>query len=158
MNLKEKKTKLAGLEEVNQLHPIVNELLHKIPGINYIELTHGTNEMGADFVVSKVDEILDTTVYIGIIIKTESLLQSNQDVFRQIDECDVERIIQNGGKKIYLNEIWIITSGTIANNFQKKVYEKYKNRNIQFIDSLKLISLIDEYYSFYWNDIPFLYK
>ncbi len=155
MNLKEKKTKLAGLEEVNQLHPIVNELLHKIPGINYIELTHGTNEMGADFVVSKVDEILDTTVYIGIIIKTESLLQSNQDVFRQIDECDVERIIQNGGKKIYLNEIWIITSGTIANNFQKKVYEKYKNRNIQFIDSLKLISLIDEYYSFYWNDIPF---
>ncbi len=47
-------------DEVDDLHPLLNQLLRKLPNIKNVEYTHGAREMGADFVLSKL---------LGIIIR-----------------------------------------------------------------------------------------
>lgn len=139
--------------EVQDFHPLLKVLLPKIPYIKNSEYRQGPNENGADFVLEKFDEILNSTAYIGVIVKVGKIKQDQSDIERQIDECGMERTFDGGKKKIYLNEIWIITNDTITENAQQKIHHKYKNQNIQFFDITKVINLIDRFYPEYWTDI-----
>lgn len=52
VNIDFKKKKLRELkDEVRDFHPLLNELLQKIPRVNRVEYTHGQYEKGADFVL-----------------------------------------------------------------------------------------------------------
>lgn len=146
--------KLSSLtKEVKELHPILNSLFSKDPTISRFEYTHGPNEMGADFVLARPDPTFGEESYIGLIVKAGDIKQDFSDVSRQIEECAVERFFDNGKKKIYLNEIWVICNGSISNNAEKKIYENYKSKNIKFIDLQKLALWIDKHYSNFWDEI-----
>jgi len=82
------------------LHPLLEALLPKLTDINDLEYTHGTNEMGADFVLSKLDKTLDDIEYIGVIAKVGSIKQNFTNLDNQIEECDLLRPFQGGIKKI----------------------------------------------------------
>jgi hypothetical protein len=41
-------------DEIKELHPLLNMLLRNLPDVKTVENTHGANEMGADFVYSKI--------------------------------------------------------------------------------------------------------
>ena len=88
-------TKLHQLKnldsEVNDYHPILNELFSRMPNIESVEYTHGQNEMGADFVLCKNDTTLQRYEYIGVIVKIGKIKQNIQDIQRQIEECEIER-------------------------------------------------------------------
>lgn len=140
-------------KEVKELHPVLNSLFSKDPTISRFEYTHGVNEMGADFVLARLDPTFNEESYIGLIVKAGDIKQDFSDVTRQIEECVVERFFDKGKKKIYLNEIWVVCNGNISNNAEKKIYENYKSKNIKFIDLLKLSSWIDKYYSNFWDEI-----
>ena len=63
--------KIRGLtKEVEQLHPILKDLLPKLPHVIKVDYTHGQDEMGADFVVTSREATLATEEYIGLIVKT----------------------------------------------------------------------------------------
>ena len=140
-------------DEVNELHPLLSNLFSKIPNINHIEYTQGPTEMGADFILKKTDEIMGMTSFIGVIVKVGKIKQDHREIERQIEECGVERKVEGGKRKIYLNEIWIITNDTISDGAERKIYENYKNRNISFFDGTKLSHLIERFYPEYWTDI-----
>ena len=110
--------------EVKEFHPILNQLLQRLPNIKNTEYTHGPNEMGADFVLSKFDLTLSRIEYVGVIVKIGNVSQGHADIDAQIEECALERKIEGGKKKIFLSEIWIITNGTISNNAQDKIHHK----------------------------------
>lgn len=140
-------------DEVKEFHPVLNELFARLPNITNVEYTHGSNEMGADFVLSKYDETLSRTEYIGVIVKTNKIVQNHSDIDRQIEECEVERKIEGGKKKIYLTEIWIATNNTISDKAQRKIHHKYKNKKITFLNGENITTFINQYYSEYWTDI-----
>ncbi|WP_349747254.1 NACHT domain-containing protein [Pseudomonas frederiksbergensis] len=139
--------------EVQDFHPLLKVLLSRIPYIRNVEYKQGPNENGADFVLEKYDEVLTTTNYIGVIVKVGKIKQDQTEVERQIEECGMERTFDNGKKKIFLSEIWIVTNDTITENAQQKIHYKYKNTSIIFFDGLKITNLIERYYPEYWTDI-----
>ena len=151
----EKKDRIAQItSEVDELHPLLESLFFKMPNIQDIEYTHGSSEMGADFVLSSINQTFGITEHIGVIAKVGGIAQNFTDLERQIDECSLPRTFRGGKEKIYLSEIWIVLSGTVTKNAQDKIYEKYKIRKIEFISGLTLIKLIDQHLSHYWNAIP----
>lgn len=157
MDINKKRAKIKSINaEVKDFHPILNELFKKIPSIKDVEYKQGPSELGADFVLTKYDEILDDTSYIGVVVKCGKITQSFMEIERQIDECGLERHILNGRKKVFLNETWVVVNDTVSENAKLKIHEKYKNRNINFIGLEKLISLIDKYMDHYWYEVPIL--
>lgn len=139
--------------EVKQLHPLLNDLLFKLPNVSRVEYTHGQNEMGADFVVALRDETLDMEEYAGLIVKSGDIRQDHESLERQIKECSVPRTVDGGKKKIYLNQIWIVSNGSISENAKNKIYEGYKSKNIKFIWDEILLNLVEKHYPEFWEDM-----
>ena len=144
----------AVKDEVKELHPLLRALFANDKSISRLEYTHGTTEMGADFVLARNDPTLGDENYIGIIAKCGGIKQDHSDVKRQIEECAVERFFDGGKKKIFLNEIWIICNGNVSNGAEKKIHEEYRSRNIKFIDLDRLSQMVDSSYPHFWNEIP----
>jgi hypothetical protein len=140
-------------DEVEQLHPLLRHLLPQIPNVKEMEYTHGQNEMGADFIFSRTEDVFNDVEYVGVIAKIGKISQDYSDIERQIRECELERLFCNGKKKIYLTEIWIISTGVISHNAQIKINNEYKTRRIRFIDRERLSSLIDKHLPNYWTDV-----
>ena len=150
----QKLDRLKKLErEVQDFHPLLRILLKRIPYIRNLEYNQGPNEKGADFVLEKADDILDSTFYVGVIVKIGKIKQDLAEIERQIDECGMERTFDNGKKKIFLSEIWIISNDSITDNAQQKIHHKFKHSSIVFFDVEKVAVLIDKFYPEYWTDI-----
>jgi len=150
----QKLDRLKKLErEVQDFHPLLRVLLKRIPYIRNMEYNQGPAEKGADFVLEKFDSVLDATSYIGVIVKVGKIKQDFTEIERQIDECGMERTFDNGKKKIYLSEIWIITNDSITDSAQQKIHFKFKHTSIVFFDVEKVAGLIDKFYSEYWTDL-----
>lgn len=154
MDLKSKKERIEAIDnEVGELHPLLKEIFVQLPNIDYVEYTHGPNEMGADFVIEKSDPVLGTKNYVGVVVKTDKILQNFADVERQIDECAVPRLIRNGIEKTRLPETWVITSKSVSQNAKDKIHEKYSTRIIQFFSSEWLVEKVDKYVPHYWDQL-----
>jgi len=139
--------------EIKEFQPLLHNLFMRLPMVTHVERTHGVNELGADFVVTKYDETLCDVIKVGVIVKLGRLGQDLKGIERQIDECDLDRITDGGKQKISIGEIWLIVSGDITHNAKLKIYSKYRNRNLKVIDVQKLVILIDKYYPEYWSEL-----
>lgn len=149
--------RLAACEnEVKDFHPLLLTVFRKAHSIKHVEYTHGTNEKGADFVLTRHDATLDTDDYIGVIAKVGAL--SKTDVYKlgeQIDDCRQARYTLSGKRSIRLTEIWIITNSTISNQAEEKINENFKGQKIQFIDCDRLIILINKWFPSFWSEISY---
>ena len=141
-------------DEVNDLHPLLKVLLRKLSGVQNVEYHHGSAEMGADFVISRTNEIFGNIEYIGVIAKVGRIVQDFSDIERQIEECALPRLVQGGKKKVRITEIWVIATRHITKGAQEKIFEKYKTRKIEFIDGATLEKLVDEYTPLAWSRLP----
>lgn len=144
----------AITDEVNVLHPLLSHLLRNIKDVTHVEYTHGTNEKGADFIVTRHDEALNTTHHIGIVAKVGKILQNFDDVARQIEECQQIRSVQGGMAQVRLSEVWVINTSSISRNAEDKIQDKYRAQKITFVDGEKLTGLIDKYAEYFWYDVP----
>jgi len=130
--------KLAAISsEVEELHPLLQLLLPKLPRITYVDYTHGQGEMGADFVLSREDDTFAETEYIGVIAKIGKIAQDYTDIERQIKECEMPRTVFGGKKKVYVTEVWVIVTGTITRNAQEKIEKEYNTRKIKFVNGAR---------------------
>ncbi|TKB58547.1 NACHT domain-containing protein [Ferrimonas aestuarii] len=153
---KAKQNKLLEIkDEVKDFHPLLRTLFNKIPNIKSVIYTQGPNEMGADFILTKDDEILGEENYIGCVVKVGQIKQDHSEIERQVEECKIERTIEGGKKRIILNEIWVISNSNITHNAQRKISTKFASSNIKFIAYETLGKLIDSHYPAYWDDIDF---
>lgn len=140
--------------EVKELHPLLEILLPKLPNVIQVEYTHGTAEFGTDFVLSKMDDTFGDEFHVGVIAKIDKITQDFTDIERQINECELPRSFRGGKKKIYVDEIWVVTTKSISDNAKTKIYEKYKARKISFIDGTRLAVLVNQYLPSYWTQLP----
>ncbi len=155
MDRAQKKEQVESIDdEVKVLHPLLEVLLRKIDHVTYVEYTHGTKEMGADFVVERNDPAIREVHHIGVIVKAEKILQNFSEVERQIDECRVRRFIRQGKQEVRLQEVWVVTSKSISQNAKDKINDKFSTQKIHFFTSEWLVDLIDQHYSYYWHQLP----
>lgn len=155
MERKEKRKLLQEIKnEVQQLHPLLEKIFSKLPTIVEYRNTHGQYERGADFVLRMHDETFAEDVHIGVIAKIGGLQQNLTDVERQIEECGQRRFNFEGKGEIYLSRIWVVAAGTITEAAKNKIFDKYKNREIKFVDDHMLVEWLDKYIPGYWYEIP----
>ncbi|MFZ3127971.1 MAG: NACHT domain-containing protein, partial [Rhodoferax sp.] len=139
--------------EVGELHPLLESIFRQLANVQYVEYTHGPNELGADFIIERRDEDLGRNSYIGIVAKTDRILQSFADVERQIDECGDARLIRGGMETVRLPEVWVVTSKSISHNAKQRIEEKFKTRKIHFFESDWLVTQIDRHAPHFWEEI-----
>lgn len=150
-----KRAQIEALEdEVNQLHPLLNQLLREFDGVTYVEYTHGPHEMGADFVVERNDKAVGKLSHIGIVVKAQKILQNFTDVERQIDECGNKRFIKAGKEEVRLPEVWVISSKGYSQNAKIKIAEKFSTRTVHFFDADWIVDRVDEHLPWYWHQLP----
>lgn len=140
-------------DEVNELHPLLRKLFEKHPKVSRVEYTHGTEEMGADFVLTRMHDVLNTTEYVGVVAKRGKILQDTSSVVRQIAECSVPRRIEGGKKEVVLSEVWVICTGIITHNAQRKINKDYPGTKVHFIDVERLAAMVDELVPYYLSDV-----
>lgn len=151
----DKTKRLADItDEVKELHPVLKKLLPRLPNVGQVEYTHGATEQGADFVLEKKDPTLGVSNFVGVIVKINSINAGEvAKATTQIEECAIERTFENGKKKIRLNEVWIVTSGSISSNAKDLINAKYADRSIRFIDRDHLITLLDHHFPAFWTEL-----
>ena len=141
-------------DEVSGLHPLLKVLLPKLSGVQNVEYHHGPAEMGADFVISQTNATFGNTEYIGVIAKAGRIVQDLSTIERQIEECNIPRLVQGGKKKIRITEIWVIATKHITKGAKEKIFDKYSTRKIEFIDGATLEKLVDKYTPLAWSKLP----
>lgn len=139
--------------EVGEVHPLLESLFQRMGSISHIEYKQGPSEDGADFVLEKYDDMLDSHEYIGVVVKKDGITKSSHDVLRQIEECIHTSRVVHGKKTIMLDEIWVITPGNITISAQEFFSAKFKSSKIKFIGSEKLSALISKYIPDYFSGI-----
>lgn len=139
--------------EVDELHPLLRKLFDKHLKVSRVEYTHGTNEMGADFVLTRTHEVLGTTEYVGVIAKRGKIHQDTSDVERQIEECAVPRRIDGGKKEVVLSEVWVVCTGIITHGTQRKINKNHPGTKVHFIDVGRLMAMVDEFMPYYLSDV-----
>lgn len=142
--------------EVNEVHPLLDMLFDKMEKITHKEYKQGPNENGADFVLVKLDDILDSEEYVGVVVKKDGITKNSNDVYRQIDECITTPRIINGKKGIVLDEVWVVTPGNITYNAQDYFQNKFSSTKIKFIGAEKLTYLIEKHIPDYFQGIPLI--
>lgn len=144
----------AIASEVNELHPLLSSVLDKLENIKSVEYTHGPNEKGADFVLTRFDPALQSFSHIGVIVKKGKIVNDFGDVARQIEECGLSRLVDGGKRKVRLSEIWVINTGSISANAKDKIHDAYEKQRIEFIDGEKLTRLVDTHANYFWHQVP----
>ena len=156
MNVEEVKKKIESYKrEVQDFHPFLLNFLPKIPQVKHLEYTHGNRERGADFILIKEDEMLLKESYIGIVVKTKKIRQSDiDDIERQINESfRMPKPIYNGKKTIILNTIWLLTNSLVTVDARDKIAEYFKHINIEIIDLQMLTQLVMKHYPDYLENL-----
>lgn len=140
-------------DEVKILHPLLREIFRRLEGVKEVEYTHGPNEKGADLIITRFDEALGRSHQVGVVAKIGKILNNLDDIYRQVEECQMPRKIQGGASETRLSEVWVVNTSTISKNAQDKIHHKYSGQRIEFIPGEKLTELVDKHASYFWHDI-----
>jgi hypothetical protein len=148
---KQKKERVAGLKnEVNDFHPLLQDLLPHLSRVKRVEYTHGQFEKGADFILFRDDDVLGTTEFDGLIVKTGKIVSDLSAIREQIRECSLKRYIAGGRQNIHLDEIWVVTTENISNGAKVKIHDEFASTKIKFVQGLDIVKWIDDYLPKFW--------
>lgn len=139
--------------EVKVLHPLIRDTFRHMDGVKEVEYTHGVHEKGADFILTRFDEALGRSHYVGVVAKVGKIVSNLDDIYRQIEECQMPRKIHGGASETRLSEVWIVNTANITKNAQDKIHHKYNGQRIEFISGEKLTELVDKHAPYFWHEI-----
>lgn len=155
MDFKSKQQLIENIKsEVADLHPLLRTVFGHLENITKVETTHGTQEKGADFVLTRFDPALGTFSNVGVVVKLGKIANDISDIERQIEECSLERLIEGGKKKVRLSEVWVVNTSSITSNAKDKIYDKYSKQRIEFINGEALTHLVNKHADYFWHQIP----
>ncbi|HET8860835.1 hypothetical protein [Marivirga sp.] len=160
MNPNEKKEILKNLNEKDLRQELIIPLLSKMGYIAPIEY-HGTNEKGKDIICFEYDR-LNEQRFLAVVAKTGNLTGNAatsaglMNVVTQVQQAfDNPYEDLYNMRQVYINEVWVVTSGKIVSGAQESVVNTLRKTNldkqIRIIGDDRLIQLIDTHFSTYWN-------
>ncbi|MBA9072608.1 hypothetical protein GGR22_000734 [Flavobacterium gossypii] len=160
MNPREKKEILNNISEKEFRQDLIIPLLSKMGYLAPIEY-HGTNERGKDIICFEYDK-LNEQRFLSVVAKAGDLTGSAasnaglMNVVSQVQQAfDVPYEDLYNMRQVYINEVWVMTSGKIVSGAQESVINTLRKNNldkqIKIIGDDRLIYLIDKHFSTYWN-------
>lgn len=160
MNHQEKKEILKQLNEQQFRQDVIIPLLSKMGYLAPTEY-HGPNERGKDIICFEYDR-LNEQRFLSVVAKTDDLtgnaatsagLMTVVNQVQQAFDCPYENLYNM--RQVFINEVWIMTTGRIISGAQDSVINSLRKHNldkqIRIIGDDRLIELIDKHFSTYWN-------
>lgn len=160
MNHSEKIKILKELTEQELRREVIIPLLSKMGYLSPIEY-HGVNERGKDIICYDYNK-LNEIDYLSIVAKTTDIkgdVSTDKGLREMIYQ--VEQSFNNryddlySMKQVFINEVWIITTGKLASGAQESVIDTLRKNNldkkVKIIHDDRLVSLIDRHFETYWN-------
>jgi hypothetical protein len=160
MNHSEKVKILKELTEQELRREVIIPLLSKMGYLSPIEY-HGVNERGKDIICYDYNK-LNEIDYLSIVAKTTDIkgdVSTDKGLREMIYQ--VEQSFNNryddlySMKQVFINEVWIITTGKLASGAQESVIDTLRKNNldkkVKIIHDDRLVSLIDRHFETYWN-------
>jgi hypothetical protein len=160
MNPNEKKEILKGLNEKEFRQDLIIPLLSKMGYIAPIEY-HGTNEKGKDIICFEYDR-LNEQRFLAVVAKSGNLTGNASTntglmtIVNQVQQAfDVPYEDLYNMRQVFINEVWVMTTGKIVSGAQETVINTLRKNNldkqIRIIGDDRLIQLVDKHFSTYWN-------
>lgn len=160
MNPNEKKEILKSIDEKELRQDLIIPLLSKMGYLAPIEY-HGTKEKGKDIICFEYDR-LNEQRFLAVVAKKGDLTgsaSSNAGLMNVVNQ--IQQAFDNpyedlyNMRQIFINEVWVITSGEIVSGAQESVINTLRKTNldkqIRIIGNDRLVQLIDKHFSTYWN-------
>jgi hypothetical protein len=162
MNHKEKKDILKSINEAEFRQDIIVPLLNKMGFKSPVEY-HGANEKGKDIICFDYDKLGEQR-FMAVVAKTGDLTGSastNSGLMNVVNQVlqafDSPYEDLFNMKQINIDEVWVMTTGKIVSGAEQSVINTLRKTNldkqIRFIRDDRLVQLIDENFSTYWNSI-----
>ncbi len=160
MNPNEKKEILKNLTEKEFRQDLIIPLLSKMEYIAPIEY-HGTNEKGKDIICFEYDKLSEQR-FLAVVAKSGNLTGNASTntglmtIVNQVQQAfDVPYEDLFNMRQLFINEVWVMTTGKIVSGAQETVINTLRKNNldkqIRIIGDDRLIQLIDKHFSTYWN-------
>lgn len=155
MDINEKKHRIESISnEVKELHPILENILPKLPGVKSYSYTHGQYERGADFVIEVESASTKRTSHVGVVVKCGKITGTKvSDVEEQIKECAEERSYQIINR-VRCSVVWVFASGGYSERAKEKLHERLKGRSLEFFGPEDIAAFVDDHYPYFWSDLP----
>ena len=132
-------------DEVKEFHPLLDAIFSKMDTVTHVSYTHGPSERGADFVLTTNAPEFGDVEYIGVIAKIGKITSNISAIEEQIRECMEVRLAEDGGKKIYLSQIWVASTGNISERAREKIFERFRSQKVRFLGLNRIVSLTEKY-------------
>lgn len=160
MNLSEKKNLLKSLDEQQFRTEVIIPLLSKMGFFAPLEY-HGPNEKGKDIICFDYDR-LNEQRFLAVVAKTGDLSGSASSGSGLMNVAiHIQQSFDNpyenlyNMRQLYINEVWVMTTGRIVPGAQESAIATLRKSNldkqIRFIGDDRLVQLIDQHFSTYWN-------
>lgn len=155
MELKDKNNLIEKIvDEVNVLHPLLENIFPKLQNVKSYEYTHGQFERGADFVLQIENATTNRLNYVGVVVKCGKIGGNKiTEIEEQIKECNEERKYQVFNK-VRCNEVWVFTTGGYTERAKEKITERLSGQKIEFFGTEDLSRYVDEYSPYFWHQLP----
>lgn len=155
MDISEKKHRIESISnEVGELHPILENVLPKLPGVKSYAYTHGQYERGADFIIELENSSTKRTSHVGVVVKCGKVSGAKStEVEEQIKECAEERTYQVINR-VRCSSVWVFASGGYSERAKEKLQERLKGRSLDFFGPEDIASFVDDHYPYFWSDLP----
>ena len=155
MDFNEKKARIEKItDEVNELHPLLENTLPKLPNVKSWEYTHGQFERGADFIIEVENATTGRRSHIGVVVKCGKIGSGKvTDVEEQIKECSEERAYKVLNR-VRCTEVWVFSSGGYSERAKEKLQSRFPGRSVEFFGPEDIAHYVDNHFNFYWDDIP----
>lgn len=155
MHFNEKKIRIEKItNEVNELHPLLENTLPKLPNVKSWEYTHGQYERGADFIIEVENATTGRRTHIGVVVKCGKISGAKvTDIEEQINECSEERAYKVS-QRVRCSEVWVFSSGGYSERAKEKLQARFPGRSVEFFGPEDIATYVDNHFSYYWDDIP----
>lgn len=141
-------------DEIGKLHPLLENVIPKLPNVKSLEYTHGQYERGADFVVQIEHATTGRTSHVGVVVKCGKVGANKfSEVEEQIKECAEERAYKVMSR-VRCTEVWVFSSGGYTERTKEKLQDRFPGRSVEFFGPADIAKFVDEHYPYFWHDLP----
>ncbi len=155
MEFTEKRQRIEAItDEVDVLHPLLQNIFPKLPNVVGFEYAHGQFERGADFIIEIENATTRRRSHVGVVVKCGKISGGKStDVEEQVRECAEERSYKVLNR-VRCTEVWIFASGGYSERAKEKLQERFPGRSVEFFGPEDIAAFVDDHYSYFWHDLP----
>lgn len=162
LSIAERRRRITAIAGELELHVVLESLFRRMPGVEWAEVTHGTQEFGKDLVFCATD-VLGDRDYTGVVVKLGKITgaasgsASLGTVKRQVEQVakiPFPNLREKGVTR--MNRVLVVCTESISGNAQTEILACAPTDyiNVTFWDGERLEQMLFQHYPEFFVSVP----